>query len=167
MALKPCKECGKEVSDKAKKCPHCGVDDPGFGWPEKLVGVALLAVLLYFAGGWLFGDDEDADASAAAAECQRDAQCWFDKYQTAASVYCRDVIGAQANYDVEWLDSWKQPMFTHSKWTDREGGLMMFAGDAVKFQNGFGAWQRMTYVCEFDALNNVVVSAQAEAGRLN
>jgi uncharacterized protein YpmS len=25
MALKLCKECGKEVSKKAKKCPHCGV----------------------------------------------------------------------------------------------------------------------------------------------
>ena len=24
MALKDCKECGKEVSDKAVRCPHCG-----------------------------------------------------------------------------------------------------------------------------------------------
>jgi hypothetical protein len=24
MAVKPCKECGKEVSSKAKSCPHCG-----------------------------------------------------------------------------------------------------------------------------------------------
>jgi len=24
MALKNCKECGKEVSSKAKSCPHCG-----------------------------------------------------------------------------------------------------------------------------------------------
>ncbi|QDJ91878.1 FmdB family zinc ribbon protein [Acinetobacter haemolyticus] len=25
MALKPCKECGNQVSDKADKCPNCGV----------------------------------------------------------------------------------------------------------------------------------------------
>ena len=25
MALKQCPECGKEVSDKAETCPHCGV----------------------------------------------------------------------------------------------------------------------------------------------
>ncbi|MGZ4965913.1 MAG: zinc ribbon domain-containing protein [Chthoniobacterales bacterium] len=24
MALKACPECGKEVSDKATRCPHCG-----------------------------------------------------------------------------------------------------------------------------------------------
>lgn len=24
MALIPCKECGKEVSSKARTCPHCG-----------------------------------------------------------------------------------------------------------------------------------------------
>lgn len=28
MALKPCRECGQEVSTEAKKCPHCGVSDP-------------------------------------------------------------------------------------------------------------------------------------------
>lgn len=25
MALIKCSECGKEISDKAKKCPHCGI----------------------------------------------------------------------------------------------------------------------------------------------
>ena len=27
MALIKCSECGKEVSDKAKKCPHCGASN--------------------------------------------------------------------------------------------------------------------------------------------
>ena len=26
MALVKCKECGKDVSDKAKTCPNCGAD---------------------------------------------------------------------------------------------------------------------------------------------
>lgn len=29
MALKPCKECRKEISDSAKVCPHCGFPNPG------------------------------------------------------------------------------------------------------------------------------------------
>lgn len=29
MALVNCKECGKEVSDKAASCPHCGISAPG------------------------------------------------------------------------------------------------------------------------------------------
>jgi Host cell surface-exposed lipoprotein len=28
MALKPCTECGKEVSTQAPTCPHCGKTDP-------------------------------------------------------------------------------------------------------------------------------------------
>ena len=28
MALKPCRECGKEVSTKAKTCPQCGISHP-------------------------------------------------------------------------------------------------------------------------------------------
>lgn len=26
MALISCPKCGKQISDKAVKCPHCGVD---------------------------------------------------------------------------------------------------------------------------------------------
>lgn len=28
MALKPCRECAKEVSTEAKTCPHCGTAHP-------------------------------------------------------------------------------------------------------------------------------------------
>lgn len=28
MALVPCRECGKEVSDEAKTCPYCGIKTP-------------------------------------------------------------------------------------------------------------------------------------------
>jgi hypothetical protein len=28
MALKPCRECGKDVSDEAKTCPSCGLNHP-------------------------------------------------------------------------------------------------------------------------------------------
>ena len=30
MSLTQCKECKKEVSTSAEKCPHCGVQDPAF-----------------------------------------------------------------------------------------------------------------------------------------
>lgn len=37
MSLIECKECGKEVSSKAGKCPNCGapVDDPDLKWYQK------------------------------------------------------------------------------------------------------------------------------------
>ncbi len=29
MALIECRECKQQVSDQAKTCPHCGIDNPG------------------------------------------------------------------------------------------------------------------------------------------
>ena len=29
MALVPCRECSREVSNQARTCPHCGIGDPG------------------------------------------------------------------------------------------------------------------------------------------
>lgn len=34
MALIKCKECGKEMSDHAKQCPHCGCDNNIMFCPE-------------------------------------------------------------------------------------------------------------------------------------
>lgn len=42
MAIKPCKECGGPVSDKAEKCPLCGANQPKKTSPF----VMFLAVLL-------------------------------------------------------------------------------------------------------------------------
>ncbi len=51
MAMTACHECGKEVSNKAKSCPHCGVKSPGkekqkgIGWgPGCLIIIALIIV---------------------------------------------------------------------------------------------------------------------------
>ncbi len=40
MALKKCKECGKEISTKAKECPHCGVP------AKKKAGCGSIALVL-------------------------------------------------------------------------------------------------------------------------
>ena len=41
MALKKCKECGKEVSSTAKLCPHCGAPQP------KQMGIGSVIILLF------------------------------------------------------------------------------------------------------------------------
>jgi hypothetical protein len=47
MALKPCKECKKEVSTSATACPNCGVKNPTRRGPSKIV--------LYGGGALLLG----------------------------------------------------------------------------------------------------------------
>jgi ABC-type ATPase with predicted acetyltransferase domain len=43
MALTKCKECGKEISTTANKCPHCGYDFvPG----QTLKGCLVLVIII-------------------------------------------------------------------------------------------------------------------------
>ena len=45
MALKPCKECKREVSTDAKACPHCGKKNPASRTTS--LGIVLVAVLIF------------------------------------------------------------------------------------------------------------------------
>jgi hypothetical protein len=67
MALKPCRECGAQVSTEAEVCPHCGVRaptaDPLAGQakprvPKKSLpwagGIVAAIVLFWFFGGFLW-----------------------------------------------------------------------------------------------------------------
>ncbi|MCD9497596.1 hypothetical protein [Photobacterium carnosum] len=61
MALVACKECKKEISDKAKICPSCGIKDPA-PKKESFMEGCLGMVGLFFIGMWIFsscGDSND------------------------------------------------------------------------------------------------------------
>ena len=45
MALLSCKECGKDVSTKAKSCPHCGAPPPKEA-PKETSGVSFKSIFL-------------------------------------------------------------------------------------------------------------------------
>jgi hypothetical protein len=45
MALKPCKECGREISTEARTCPHCGKKNPT-GQKTSLVAMGCLVLLV-------------------------------------------------------------------------------------------------------------------------
>ena len=88
MALTTCRECGKEVSDSAKTCPHCGVDAPGNpaatvpatpaapapgeGGVTALIFVIIVGLVLW----WIFspGDDEEPATDNTAEIERREAE---------------------------------------------------------------------------------------------
>lgn len=41
MAMKTCKECGKEISSGAKKCPSCGKDQRNWFTQHKIITAIL------------------------------------------------------------------------------------------------------------------------------
>ena len=50
MALKPCRECGAQVSTEAKTCPHCGVGNPTAKPPMRTTGAGWLIVIAAIGG---------------------------------------------------------------------------------------------------------------------
>lgn len=52
MATQACADCGKEVSENAEKCPHCGADGPKekeeFPLMLYIVGVIIAPLVVVF-----------------------------------------------------------------------------------------------------------------------
>lgn len=73
MALKPCRECGKDVSTEAKTCPHCGVSGPvvasimnkNFGCGTGCLALIALVVVVMVIGQ-LANSGADAPSSGSA-----------------------------------------------------------------------------------------------------
>ncbi len=53
MALKPCPECKKEISDKAVACPHCGFEGEKTPEPTPKSCVVSCLVVLLLAGAFV------------------------------------------------------------------------------------------------------------------
>src|SRR4051812_34305848 len=82
MALKPCRECKKEVASTARVCPHCGVSNPAATSGTQAVTLILTllfggAILWYFFGGGL----ENQAASGMGDIYSKVAQDAVDQYR--------------------------------------------------------------------------------------
>lgn len=56
MALTNCRECGKEVSRDAPKCPHCGAQDPYLTKTQNTVYLLIITAIVV-AGGFIFRNE--------------------------------------------------------------------------------------------------------------
>lgn len=75
MALTACKECGNEISTKAKACPKCGAKVPRFKW---WLWIPLGLIFFFF----LIGLTANSRGGGASSEVDRARQvislCWAD-----------------------------------------------------------------------------------------
>ena len=85
--------------------------------------------------------------------CRNDLHCWGNKHAEFAIFACQPIIESLAKYDYEWTDGWFGTKLKSFRWKDRKEGSLSYKGDEVKFQNGFGAWQRVIYWCHFNPAN--------------
>lgn len=182
MAMTNCKECKAQVSRKAKKCPHCGVDNPGVTAKDYLVGGVALVIIAAALVTFFSGDEQPEDSVAQAPEmteaeqaaaekaemdeCRQDLQCWGEEHWSAATVRCEREIERQAQYEVKWTDSYPDTKLSRRGWLDEEDGTLSYYGDRVQFSNGYGAFQNYVYRCDYDPETQSVLNLELEPGRI-
>ena len=171
MALKPCKECKKEVSTSAKVCPHCGVQNPTVTASDALRGLVFLVVIIGGCVAFSGGGDKDKVAKSAPpkvsdAECVNTLACWGERHLAGASVRCTPHIEKLAKFSHKWTDSLLEMKMSHYRWRNQAEGTVTYIGDKIQFQNGFGAWQNYVYECDYDPKVESPIAVRAEPGRL-
>lgn len=97
-------------------------------------------------------DTPAATATSAAppvsdADCRKNIHCWASRLESKMWTPCRRAVEAQAQYQAEWTDGFLGSKFERYAWAEPRQGAVAWYGSSVRFQNGFGAWQNMSYSC--------------------
>ena len=131
--------------------------------------VACAAAALWFLGGrdHLAVVDAARPAASHAAPCESDAQCVGGRHAAAAAAACKAGIEDLASNGVRWSDpAVPGPRFSRSRWLDQPRGTLTFAGDQAAFETASGAWQPVSYECDFDPAPGKLLQARVNQGRL-
>jgi len=108
---------------------------------------------------------EAEEAKAKEATCPRDIECIVPKIRTDAFAKCMVRVQSVAKIDYKWTNGFLEPSFNRWFWRSREDGVVTFSGNEIAFQNGFGAWIRHSYECDYDVDHKGVVDIRVSAGR--
>lgn len=140
------------------------------GLGSKLVA---LAVVLFVAYPLLVkGRDRPAVPPAAATvtaagtveqqlQCDADAKCFAEKHAGDAAGPCRRSVEALAQYGFEWIDGPLGLKFSvYERYPDNPE-IITYSGDKIKFRNSSGAWQVMTYECDYNVTIGKAIEARA------
>lgn len=94
-----------------------------------------------------------------AEDCLKDLDCVADKtdWWSGADVRCASHIEARASYSARWTEGFLEWKFDRVALQPPEYKTLRFTGNKVEFQNGFGAWRRMDYVCFYDPVDEAVI----------
>ena len=131
-----------------------------------------LIVIVLVCTTLLFGEPEEPAASAPekaatsvenTRQCLRNVACIDKNWGVDAQVYCEYAIEALAKYDMRWTDGFAESKFPRIRLVGPEHRTATFSGSKSQFQNGFGAYQNVSYWCEYDPLNERVVDAGVAA----
>ncbi len=137
-------------------------------------GIILVLVVLIGVIGNLCGTDDAGDVPTGPTrvptpEISKDEQCLRepgcaadnDDWLFDAGYDCGRQIENLAAYDYDWINSRVDRRFDQLM-VQSDQKSILYLGDYVRFQNGFGAWQRMSYSCKYDPINQRVLDVAVQ-----
>lgn len=143
-----------------RKARHERAQHPKWLWGVA-AGLAIFAVAFIAAMSRLTPAPADPNATLRAANCDGDVVCAGSRARSAAELACTPLIESQVRYEVRWPGE-KLPL---GRWSERSAVLdqygkervIQYEGQGALFQNGFGAWRKLNYECDFDVVKRVAL----------
>ncbi len=126
--------------------------------------------LRHFAAATISSEGNAAPSAAAPSptpvtpsrDCRDDVVCVFK--QENVEIYgvskCKLAIEGRAKFQARWVDGTARPFAKHYAWGNEFRHVMRLYGDAVQFQNEYGAWQPQTYWCDYKPSTKEVVGVR-------
>jgi hypothetical protein len=129
---------------------------------------AIFVLIGLFCLFWMVGNVKPPPSAAEkAAKCGADdLDCVANAVRIEAGQKCQDQIERRAKFSAEWTHSGFDGIFRQYQWANKNARTLTLSGDKVKFQNGFGAWQIMSYRCDYDPAKGAVLDVRVSEGRL-
>lgn len=137
MALKECKECKKEISSTATKCPLCGCSDPHNKMLTGLVICFIFFILCLGSCVMCVNSCPEPDPNAWKTENDDIAACVRMQY------FVKDHLKSPSSAKFSWDNC------NHVKYL---GNRKYFISSHVDAQNSFGAMIRITYIGEVEQI---------------
>jgi hypothetical protein len=81
-----------------------------------------------------------------------------DNYSPKINLMCGNAVELSAKNSYRWTNGFLELKFPILAAHKSKEGFISAYGDNIQFQNGFGAWRKISYECTYDAANDSVFS---------
>lgn len=103
MALTTCRECSKDVSTTASKCPHCGVSAPSReAQKAQIVAVLVTLAVLLIPIGYCSLQNNSAGAESEAAKAEKATK---NAFQDVCESKVKLKLAQPATFEISWTTS--------------------------------------------------------------
>jgi hypothetical protein len=172
MALATCRECGAEVSTRAKYCPRCGVSKPvRSGSLTFLYGLVILVALVIALGQYDGKKTAGPSSNSSAVEKEQfllqhsdDPKALEDRFdvdaQSTCSVGADDYLKSIAQYDFKWdndATGFFGAKFDKVGLTSPGSDMLTLISTRAKLSNVFGAFAPIKFYCLYNARTGSLV----------